>query len=83
MNLSGIRLKNLRTYVKRELKGNQTAPSIVGYEGNKNSLWYLLFGDSILKHGMTIIVGKNFKLKNPVMVLHFHKIQVRHNVSRI
>ena len=58
-------------------------PSIVGYEGNKNSPWYPLFGDSILRHGVIIRVGINFKSKNPIVVLHFHKIQLRLNVSRI
>ena len=83
MNLLGIRLKNLRTYVKRDLKGNPTAPSIVGCEGNKNNPWYPQFGNSILRHGVTIRVGVNFKPKNPVEVLHFHKIQVQFNCSRI
>ena len=55
----------------------------MGYEGNKNSPWYSLFDDSILTHRVTISVGKNFKSKNLVVVLHFHKIQVWHNVSRI
>ena len=58
-------------------------PSIVGYEGNKNSPWYPLFGDSILRHRVIIKVGINFKSKNPIVVLHFHKIQLRLNVSRI
>ena len=58
-------------------------PSIVGYEGNKNSPWYPLFGDSILRHGVIIRVGINFKSKNPIVVLQFHKIQLRLNVSRI
>ena len=83
MNLSGMSLKNLRKYVKRELKGNLTAPSIVGYEGKKNNPWYLQFGNSILKHGVTIRRGINFKPKNPVEVLYFHKIQVRLNFLRI
>ena len=34
-------------------------------------------------HGVTIRVGINFKLKNSVVVLHFHKIQVPLNVSKI
>ena len=83
MNLLGIRLKNLRTYVKRDLKGNPTAPSIVGCEGNKNNPWYSQFDNSILRHGVTIKVGVNFKPKNLVEVLHFHKIQVQLNFSRI
>ena len=50
---------------------------------NQNNPWYPLFGYSILRHGVTIRVGVNFKPKNPVEVLHFHKIQVWLNVSRI
>ena len=42
-----------------------------------------MFDYSILRHGVAIGVGVNFKLKNPVEVLHFHKIQVQLNVSRI
>ena len=34
-------------------------------------------------HGVTIRVGINFKLKNSIVVLHFHKIQVPLNVSKI
>ena len=55
----------------------------MGYEGNKNSLWYPLFGDSILRHVVTVKVGINFKSKNLVVVLHFLKIQVQLNISRI
>ena len=83
MNLSGMSLKNLSTYVKRDLKGNLTTPSIVGCEGNKNNPWYSQFDNSILRHGVTIKVGVNFKPKNLVEVLHFHKIQVQLNFSRI
>ena len=32
---------------------------------------------------MTIRVGVNFKLKNPIEVLHYHKILLRLNDSRI
>ena len=45
----------------------------MGYEGNKNNPWYPLFDDSILSHGVTIRVGVNFKPKNSVEVLDFHK----------
>ena len=34
-------------------------------------------------HGVTIRVGINFKLKNSIVVLHFQKIQVPLNVSKI
>ena len=55
----------------------------MGYEGKKNSPWYPLFGYCILMHRVTIRVGINFKLNNPVAVLHFHKIQARLNFSKI
>ena len=38
---------------------------------------------AIWRHGVIIRVGINFKSKNPIVVLHFHKIQLRLNVSRI
>ena len=66
-----------------ELKGNLTIPSIMGYEGNKNSPWNLQFYDSILRQGVTIGMGINFKSKNLIVVLHFQKILVHRNVSRI
>ena len=55
----------------------------MGYEGDKNNPRYSLFSDSLLRHRVTIRVGINFKPKNPVEVLDFHKIQVRLNISRI
>ena len=49
----------------------------------QNSPWYSLFGYNILRQGVTITMGINFKPKNPVEVLHFHKIQILLNVSKI
>ena len=83
MHLLGLSLYDLRTCIKRELKGNQTPPSIMGYLGNKISPWSLLFGYSILRHRVTIRVDVDFKPKNPIEVLHFQKIQVSVNISRI
>ena len=83
MHLLGLSLYNLRTCIKKELKRNLTPPYIAGYLGNKNSPWSLLFGYSILRHKVTIRVDVDFKPKNPAEVLHFQKIQVLVNVSRI
>ena len=83
MQLSRLCLQNLWKYVKRKLKGNLTTPSSVGFEGNKNCPWCSLFDDSILQHEMTIRKAINFKTKNPIEVLYYHKIQLRLNVSRI
>ena len=42
-----------------------------------------MFDYSNLRHRVTIRVGANFQLKNPIDILQFHKVQVWLNVLRI
>ena len=54
-----------------------------GLRREQNCPRYPLFDDSVIRHGVTIRVGVNFIPKNPIKVLHYHKIQLRLNVSWI
>ena len=52
-----------------------------GLRREQNCPRYPLFDDNVMRHGVTIRVGVNFIPKNPIKVLHYHKIQLQLNVS--